>query len=289
MAIFETNFEAIVYLGVILLILLVINWILSYSLKKIKKVSIRQRTITNFIVKILSVIIFVYFVLEGVPYIETINPSYLAILTTSFSTALAFASKGIFSNIVSGIVLLVTSPFDIGDVVKINGDLGVIREIELLRTTIETFDNILIKKSNSEILSSKVTNYSVEVDNIEQFKKVDKSIEQKLEKKAKQKKKSVFERALKTAYGTILSRVKIEKLHNFVFIMEFPYKGFDNILEKIDDIIEDYQPIFGIKPIYQIYEFGFRIQVRFRIITDDINKIFNFQPEFAEDIAKIIQ
>jgi small-conductance mechanosensitive channel len=289
MAIFESNFEAIIYLGALLLILLIINGILSFVLKKIKKVSIRQRAITNFFVKIISVIIFVYFILEGLPIIETIDPSYLAIITTSFSTALAFASKGVFSNIVSGIVLLIVSPFDIGDVVKIKGDLGVIRNIELLKTTIETFDNILVKKSNSEILSSKVTNYSVEVDNIEQFKKVDKSVEQKLEKKAKKERKSYFEHALKDAYSSIRSRVKIEKLHNFVFLMEFPYKGFDNILKKIDDIIEEYQPIFGIKPTYQIYEFGLRIQVRFRIITDERKKIFDFQPEFAEDIAKIIK
>jgi len=289
MAIFESNFEAIIYLGALLLILLLVNGVLSYALKKIKKVTIRQRAITNFIVKILSVIIFVYFVLEGLPIIETIDPAYLTIITTSFSTALAFASKGVFSNIVSGIVLLIVSPFDIGDVVKIKGDLGVIRNIELLKTTIETFDNILIKKSNSEILSSKVTNYSVEVDNIDQFKRVDKSVEQKLEKKAKKEKKSYFEHTLKSAYSSIRSRVKIEKLHNFVFIMEFPYKGFDNILKKIDDIIEEYQPIFGIKPTYQIYEFGLRIRVWFRIITDDTEKIFDFQPEFAEDIAKIIK
>ena len=172
MAIFKSDFEAIVYLGGLLLILLVINSLISFILKKIRKISIQKRVITNFIVRILSVIIFIYFVVEGIPFVETIDATYFTILTTSISTALAFASKGIFSNLVSGLILLIVSPFDIGDVVRIKGELGVIRNIELLKTTIETFDNILIKKSNSEILNSKVTNYSVEVDNIEQFKAV---------------------------------------------------------------------------------------------------------------------
>ena len=164
MAIFKSDFEAIIYLGGLLLLLLIINWIVSYILKRFKRISIQKRAITNFLVRIISLIIFIYFIIEGVPFIETIDAAYFTILTTSISTALAFASKGIFSNLVSGIVLLIVSPFDIGDVVRIKGELGVIRNIELLKTTIETFDNILIKKSNSEILNSKVTNYSVEVD-----------------------------------------------------------------------------------------------------------------------------
>lgn len=233
-------------------------------------------------------IIFIYFIVEGVPFVETIDTEYFTILTTSISTALAFASKGIFSNIVSGIVLLIVSPFNIGDVVRIEEQLGVIRNIELLRTTVETFDNILIKKSNSEILNSKITNYSVEVENIEQFKRVDKSVELKMEEKAHKKKRASFEHALKSAYSSIRSRVMIEKIHNFVFIMEFPFIGFDTVLKKIDALIEEYQPIFGIKPTYQIFTFQLRIQVRFRIITDDTKKLFDFQPEFAEDIAKLI-
>jgi small-conductance mechanosensitive channel len=290
MAIFESDVEAIVYLGGLLLLLLIVNGIISYVLKKIKRVKIQQRVMATFLIRIISVIVFIYFVVEGIPFIETIDAEYFTILTTSISTALAFASKGIFSNLVSGIVLLIVSPFDIGDVVKIEGELGVIRNIELLKTTVETFDNIIIKKSNSEILSSKITNYSVEVENVEQFKTVDKNAQQKKkEKVATKKKHSFFNHSLKDAYSTIKSKVKLEKIHNFVFVMDFPYKRFDEILEKIDNVIEEYQPIFGVKPTYQIYEFGLRINVRFRIITDDTENLFEYQPEFAEDIAKIIK
>ena len=129
MAIFNSDFEAAVYIILIGIVLYILNKMISVVLSKIKRVSAKQENKIGFILSLISFIIIVYLIIEGFPSFEMIDPTYSAILTGAISTALAFASRGIFSNIVSGIILMIISPADVGDVVKIKGTKGIIRQI----------------------------------------------------------------------------------------------------------------------------------------------------------------
>ena len=54
-------------------------------------------------------------------------------------------------------------PFEVDDLVKREGDKGIIRAINLTKVKIETFDNLIIEKSNAQVLSSKIVNYTVKL------------------------------------------------------------------------------------------------------------------------------
>ncbi|TFF99842.1 MAG: mechanosensitive ion channel [Promethearchaeota archaeon] len=283
MAIFKTDLEALVWLIIITICVLLANWIISFTLRKIKRIPEKYQTFTNFLVKVFSFIIIIFFILEGFPIITEIDETYLAVLTSSISTALAFAMSGTFANLVAGITLLILSPFDVGDVIKVGGDLGVVRNLKLTRTVMETFDNVIINKSNSSILSSNITNYSINLEKVKRFSEFKKKIL--LEDTSS---KETRESGVRTMFNTVLDQFKTQKIHNFVFIMQFPYEGFDHILEKIDEVADKYKEIFGMKPIYNIYTFEMKIHVRFRILTYDPELLFDYQPKFAKEISNHI-
>jgi small conductance mechanosensitive channel len=295
LAIFRTDLEAFIYLIIILAGFYLINRLYSSSLGKSKKIPLKQKTILNFALKIVTVLIIVFFVIEGFPIISQINPTYTAVLTGAISTAIAFASSGIFANFISGIVLMLIRPFEVNDLVKIEGDKGIVREINLTKTKLETFDNIIIEKSNSQVISSKIVNYTIKLGkkkSFEDFKKKilapqDVGFKEIYENSLDTKKE--FENNLNKAYDSFSTKY-YPKLYNYTFRMAFPYKGFRIMISKVAELCDLYNQknIFRIKPQFDVVSYNISIIVKFRILTFNSQKIFDFQPKFAKDVYNII-
>jgi small-conductance mechanosensitive channel len=72
--------------------------------------------------------------------------------------AVGFASQTSMSNLISGLFLISEKPFQIGDVVKVGENIGVILSIDLLSLKIQTFDNQYIRIPNSLLINSELTN-----------------------------------------------------------------------------------------------------------------------------------
>ncbi|UCC20979.1 MAG: mechanosensitive ion channel [Promethearchaeota archaeon] len=295
MAIFSSDWEALIYLLIIGLGLYLLNKIISLTLGKSKKIPLKQKIIVNFTLKIGMVLIIVFFIIEGFPIISQINPTYTAVLTGAISTAIAFASSGIFANFISGIVIMLVRPFEVGDLVKIEGNKGIIREINLTKIKLETFDNIIIEISNSQVLSSKIVNYTIKLGkkkSFEDFKKkilAPQDIGFKDIYKESQASKKDFENTLRKAFDTFTAKY-YPKLYNYTFRMAFPYKGFKVIIDQVAKLCDSYSQknIFRIKPQFDIVNFNISIIVKFRLLTFNPQKIFDFQPKFAKDVYNII-
>ena len=88
--------------------------------------------------------------------------SSLVALASVVSAAFALAASGVLSNIFGGLLLLLTKPFGVGDYVKIGGDEGLVQEIGLVATKINTLDNKRITIPNSSISSATIYNFSTE-------------------------------------------------------------------------------------------------------------------------------
>ena len=143
------------------MILYVFNYVLNILLSGIPKISVKGKNKFMFIIRLILIISYVYMIIDGFPSFTSIPDEYSAIITGSISTALAFATSGIFSNYIAGLMIWIIDPFDIGEIVKIKGQKGIVRSITLTRVVIETFDKIIIELSNSELISSMISNYSI--------------------------------------------------------------------------------------------------------------------------------
>lgn len=115
------------------------------------------------LVKILkfAVKIILYFVAAMI-VIDTLGVSVTSLLAAFSVVGLAasLAVQDSLSNLASGIMLLVTKPFKIGDYVEADGVDGTVTQLGLIHTHITTVDNKVIYVPNSKIISGEITNYT---------------------------------------------------------------------------------------------------------------------------------
>ncbi|MGB3136835.1 MAG: mechanosensitive ion channel domain-containing protein [Nodosilinea sp.] len=74
------------------------------------------------------------------------------------SVAIGFGLRDVLSNYMSGVILLTTRPFRIGDQVVINSYEGTVTQIQLRATTVQTYDGRLVYIPNQEVFQSSITN-----------------------------------------------------------------------------------------------------------------------------------
>lgn len=74
---------------------------------------------------------------------------------------IGFASQSAFSNIISGIFLVIFKPFSVGDAVRIGEHAGTVQDITLRHTVINNFENRRIVIPNSIISEQTIVNSSM--------------------------------------------------------------------------------------------------------------------------------
>ncbi len=74
------------------------------------------------------------------------------------SVAIGFSLKDVLSNYISGVILLASRPFGIGDQVVIKGFEGTISQVQLRSTTLKTYDGRMIYIPNQEVFQASITN-----------------------------------------------------------------------------------------------------------------------------------
>ena len=73
---------------------------------------------------------------------------------------IGFALQNIMQNFVSGVILLIEQPFDVGDAVELNSYGGTVLTINLRTTEMRTFDGLIVMIPNADVLSNTITNYT---------------------------------------------------------------------------------------------------------------------------------
>jgi small-conductance mechanosensitive channel len=84
--------------------------------------------------------------------------SAFAILGGALALAVGFAAQDLIANFVAGVFIIRDEPFGAGDWIEWDGNGGVVREIGLRVTKLDTFDNQLVTVPNSDLANAAVTN-----------------------------------------------------------------------------------------------------------------------------------
>ena len=95
--------------------------------------------------------------------------SKLGVATTSFAAiigaaglAIGLALQGSLSNFAGGALIMIFKPFKVGDLIEAQGELGVVKEIQIFTTHINSPTNKLIIIPNGALSNGNITNYSAE-------------------------------------------------------------------------------------------------------------------------------
>lgn len=77
-----------------------------------------------------------------------------------FGVAVGFAAQTSVANIISGLFLTFERPFDINDVIVIDGVEGYVQTLDLFAVTLRTSDNKLVRIPNEKVLKNNIINIS---------------------------------------------------------------------------------------------------------------------------------
>lgn len=144
------------------IIVILIFWFLSTVFKKIVFKILGSRSRHQNLVKVFqriggALIIFIGFMIAMVIAVPGFTPAKLIGALGIGSVAIGFAFKDIFQNLLSGILLLISEPFRIGDQI-VSGDYeGTVEDIKIRATTIKTYDGRQVVIPNSDLYTSALT------------------------------------------------------------------------------------------------------------------------------------
>ena len=144
------------------IIVILIFWFLSIVFKKVVYKLLGSRSRHQNLVKVFqrvggALIIFIGFMIAMVIAVPGFTPAKLIGALGIGSVAIGFAFKDIFQNLLSGILLLISEPFRIGDQI-VSGDYeGTVEDIKIRATTIKTYDGRQVVIPNSDLYTSALT------------------------------------------------------------------------------------------------------------------------------------
>ena len=114
---------------------------------------------STFVVSIITVVLYIALIIVLVSSLGFSTAGIIAAFS-AVALAVALALKDSLASLANGVIIIFTKPFKKGDYVEINGMDGLVQDIRLFNTKILTYSNEEIIVPNSELLGSKLINYS---------------------------------------------------------------------------------------------------------------------------------
>ncbi|MBC2606684.1 mechanosensitive ion channel domain-containing protein [Pelagicoccus albus] len=167
------SYTILINIAVVLIAAFVLNLlakrVFDHNLRKAKNSDRRTgitflRNAVKATIFIISMMVIVY----SIPPLRSLAVGFFA-GASILAAIIGFASQKAFSNIVSGIFIVLFKPFRVDDIIKINGEIGTIEDITLRHTVIRALENKRIIYPNSIIDSEPIINWSIRDEKAQKF------------------------------------------------------------------------------------------------------------------------
>lgn len=155
-----TLFDLMV-VAIILIIAIVIAKALSLYLRRFLREKVTRGHL-EILVKVTSYSIFIVALIIILPLLG-VKLSGLLVAGGIAGLAIGFASQSVIGNLISGLFLMIERPIAIGNVVNIDGTIGIVEDIRIISTTLRTFDGPFMRVPNQKIFTANITNYAQNV------------------------------------------------------------------------------------------------------------------------------
>ncbi|HLV78603.1 MAG TPA: mechanosensitive ion channel domain-containing protein [Marinobacter sp.] len=119
----------------------------------------KDPTLNKFLCGLISIILKILLLISVASMVGIATTSFVAIIGAA-GLAVGLALQGSLANFAGGVLILIFKPFKVGDAIEAQGFLGTVKEITILYTIIDTFDNRRIIIPNGQLSNASLTNMS---------------------------------------------------------------------------------------------------------------------------------
>ncbi len=148
----------------IFLVLLIVGAIVIKIMVKgmrivLKKSGRINETLERFVTNVTSKVLWVILLMIALPRLGIdIAPLIAGLGVTGFIVGFAFQES--LGNLAAGLMIILNAPFKVGDLVDVSGNLGNVKEINMMATTLATLDNKKVIIPNSKVWGEPIINYT---------------------------------------------------------------------------------------------------------------------------------
>jgi len=143
------------------IIILIVGRIMAGVARNLVRKVLNRRKIDNTVVLFLGNIVYALITIAVILAVLSkfgIEITSFVIILGAAGFAIGFALQGSLSNFASGVMIVSFHPYKVGDFIEAAGVAGVVREVRLFNTIIDTPDNIKVIVPNSKITGDVIRN-----------------------------------------------------------------------------------------------------------------------------------
>jgi small conductance mechanosensitive channel len=120
-----------------------------------------EQTLQTFLISLITITFRVLLVISVITMVGVQMTSFIALLG-AMGLAFGMALSGTLQNFAGGVMLLIFKPYKVGDFIEFQGFTGIVKEMQIFHTILNTPDKKTIIIPNGGISTGALTNYSHE-------------------------------------------------------------------------------------------------------------------------------
>jgi len=147
-----------------ILIYIVGSWVIKKIISTTRKVMSKSKyeeSLQKFLLNLISWSLKVFLIIVVISRLGVDVTTFAAVIAAA-GLAVGLALQGSLSNFAGGVLLMVFRPYRIGDLIEAQGELGVVKEIEIFTTKLITPENKLAIVPNGAMANGNIVNYTAE-------------------------------------------------------------------------------------------------------------------------------
>lgn len=155
----KSGLPSIIFAVIMLVVGIVISKIISHIISKAFKRSNMDNAARSFLISLIRIILYIVVIMMALTMINVPMSSIITIFGAA-GLAISLALQNCLSNLCGGFIILFSKPFTAGDMIEIDGSVGIVRSISILYTKIVTSDSKTVLIPNGKVSDAKIINYT---------------------------------------------------------------------------------------------------------------------------------
>ena len=147
-----------------ILIYLIGSWVIKKIVGSSRKMMYKSKydeSLQRFLLNMVSWALRIFLILVVISQLGVDVTTFAAVIAAA-GLAVGLALQGSLSNFAGGVLIMIFKPYKIGELIEAQGELGVVKEIEIFTTKLITPGNKLAIIPNGAMANGNIINYTAE-------------------------------------------------------------------------------------------------------------------------------